>query len=153
MRFKSFTRSLAGLCFSLLFLLAAFAHPAFALGPGIYTSTPTSFQITGGNLTLDAQGDTNAVWVFQMPSSTLTLTTPTCAVILANGAQAANVFWQVGSSATIGVGCAMEGNIMASASITMANGASLDGRALAGESEGAVSMDDNAVSAAGACSQ
>ncbi len=123
------------------------------LYPGVYTSTPTSFQITGGNLTLDAQGDANAVWVFQMPSSTLTLTTPTCEVILTNGAQAANVFWEVGSSATIGVGCAMEGNIMASASITLATGASLDGRALAGESAGAVTLDDNAVSASGACSQ
>jgi hypothetical protein len=88
-----------------------------------------------------------------MPSSTLTLTTPTCEVIQTNGAQAANVFWEVGSSATIGVGCAMEGNIMASASITLATGASLDGRALAGESAGAVTLDDNAVSASGACSQ
>jgi predicted acyltransferase (DUF342 family) len=88
-------------------------------------------------------------------AATLTLTTPTCEVILANGAQAANVFWQVGSSATIGVGCAMKGNILADTSITLGDGASLDGRALAGAvvSSGAVTLDDNAVSAAGACSQ
>jgi len=120
--------------------------------PGVYRNAAGSFEITGGNLTLDAQGDENAVWVFQT-ASTLTLTTPSCAVILTNGAQAANVFWEIGSSATIGVGCAMEGNIMASASITLETGASLDGRALAGESAGAVSFDDNAVSSAGACSQ
>ena len=46
---------------------------------------------------LDAQGDPNAVWVFQMPASTLTLTTPGCNVILENGAQASNIFWQVGT--------------------------------------------------------
>jgi hypothetical protein len=122
--------------------------------PGLYTNVAGTLEITGGNLTLDAQGDANAVWVFQM-AATLTLTTPTCEVILANGAQAANVFWQVGSSATIGVGCAMKGNILADTSITLGDGASLDGRALAGAvvSSGAVTLDDNAVSAAGACSQ
>ncbi len=125
------------------------------LTPGIYTSAATSFEITGGNLTLDAQGDPNAVWIFQMPSSTLTLTTPTCSVILANGAQFSNVFWQVGSSATIGVGCVMEGNILADTSITLDNGATLHGRALAGaiSSSGAVTLDTNSVSAAGACVQ
>jgi hypothetical protein len=46
------------------------------LTPGIYTSLATSFEITGGNLQLDAQGDPNAVWIFQMPASTLTLTSP-----------------------------------------------------------------------------
>ena len=112
------------------------------LPPGLYTSAATSFEITGGALTLDAQGDTSAVWIFQMPASTLTLTTPSCSVILANGAQAANVFWEVGSSATIGAGCIMEGNILASASITLATSASLDGRALAGAvtASGAVTL-------------
>ena len=125
------------------------------LPPGLYTSAATSFEITGGNLTLDAQGDANAVWIFQMPASTLTLTTPNCNVILINGAQAANIFWQVGSSATIGVGCKMEGNILADTSSTLATGATLHGRALGGAvtSSGAVTLDTNNVSFAGACSQ
>jgi Ice-binding-like/Bacterial Ig-like domain len=103
--------------------------------PGLYTSLATTFEITGGDLTLDAQGDTNAVWIFQMPSVAdgLTLTNPTCNVILANGAQAANVFWWTPGSVTIGGGCAMKGNILAGTSISFAStGATLDGRALAG---------------------
>ena len=102
------------------------------LTPGLYTSAATSFQITGGNLTLDAQGNANAVWIFQMPSSTLTLTTPACNVILINGAQFSNVFWQVGSSATIGAGCVLEGNILADTSITLVTGATVHGRAMGG---------------------
>jgi hypothetical protein len=74
------------------------------LAPGTYTSAPGSFMIQGGNLTLDAQGDPNAAWVFQM-ATTLTVGGPGAAnpasVILANGARASNVFWQVGSAATI----------------------------------------------------
>jgi hypothetical protein len=103
--------------------------------PGLYTSAATTFEITGGNLTLDAQGDANAIWIFQMPSTGtgLTLTNPSCKVILTNGAQAANVFWWTPGSATIGGGCAMEGNILAGTSITFAStGATMDGRALAG---------------------
>lgn len=74
------------------------------LAPGTYTSAPGSFMIQGGDLTLDAAGDPNAAWVFQM-ATTLTVGGPGAAspsnVILANGAQAKNVFWQVGSAATI----------------------------------------------------
>jgi len=74
------------------------------LAPGTYTSAAGTFLIQGGNLTLDAQGDPNAVWVFQMATS-LTVGGPGAAapasVILANGAQAKNVYWQVGSAATI----------------------------------------------------
>jgi hypothetical protein len=74
------------------------------LAPGVYTATAGSFMIQGGNLTLDAQGDANAVWVFQM-ATTLTVGGPGAAfpasIIMANGAQAKNVFWQVGSAATI----------------------------------------------------
>jgi hypothetical protein len=74
------------------------------LAPGVYTSAAGTFKIEGGNLTLDAQGNANAVWVFQMATS-LTVGGPGAAfpssIILANGAQAKNVFWQVGSAATI----------------------------------------------------
>jgi hypothetical protein len=77
------------------------------LAPGVYTSAAGTFKIEGGNLTLDAQGNANAVWVFQMASS-LTVGGPGAAfpssIILANGAQAKNVFWQVGSAATINAG-------------------------------------------------
>jgi hypothetical protein len=126
------------------------------LTPGLYTAAATSFEITGGNLTLDAQGDANAVWIFQMPASTLTLTTPTCSVILLNGAQFSNVFWQVGSSATIGAGCDLEGNILANTSITLDAGATMHGRALGGAvaSSGAVTLSTNSVSTAGgSCNQ
>jgi hypothetical protein len=125
------------------------------LSPGIYKSAADSFEITGGNLTLDAQGNVNAVWIFQMPASTLTLTTPSCNVILENGAQFSNIFWQVGSSATIGTGCILEGNILADTSITMTAGATLDGDAFAGAvtSSGALTLDTNSVSTAGACTQ
>jgi hypothetical protein len=125
------------------------------LTAGLYTSAATSFEITTGNLTLDAQGDANAVWIFQMPASTLTLTAPTCNVILINGAQFSNVFWQVGSSATVGAGCVLEGNILANTSITLVAGATLHGRALGGAvaPSGAVTLDTNNVSVAGACNQ
>jgi hypothetical protein len=77
------------------------------LPPGVYTAAAASFMIQGGNLTLDAQGDANAVWVFQM-ASTLLLGGPGVAfpqsVILVNGAQAKNIYWQVGSAATINAG-------------------------------------------------
>ncbi len=132
--------------------------------PGLYTSLATTFEITGGNLTLDAQGDPNAVWIFQMPSTGtgLTLTNPTCDVILANGAQAANIFWWTPGSVTIGGGCAMVGNILAGTSITFAStGATLNGRALAGLGgpvplTGAVTIAGTlggAVGIPGACSQ
>jgi len=125
------------------------------LSPGLYTSAATSFEITGGNLTLDAQGDPNAVWIFQMPASTLTLTAPNCSVILMNGAQFSNIFWQVGSSATIGSGCVLEGNILANTSITMVSGATVNGKLLAGavSNTGAVTLDTNSASTAGGCDQ
>jgi len=101
---------------------------------GVYWSS-SSLEITG-NLTLDGQGDPNAVWIFQMGS---TLTTaaggasapPASQVILINGAQARNVFWQVGSSATLGTYSIFKGTIMAAGAITMNTGSTLDGRALA----------------------
>lgn len=88
------------------------------LVPGVYTAAAGSFRIQGGNLTLDAQGDANAVWVFQM-ATTLTVGGPGAAfpssIVLANGARARNVFWQVGSAATINAagGGTMVGTIIA----------------------------------------
>ncbi|MGB9382144.1 MAG: Ig-like domain-containing protein [Candidatus Binatus sp.] len=99
------------------------------LTPGIYTAPSTSLAVSSGNLTLDAQGDVNAVWIFQV-GTTLDVT-PGLQVILANGAQASNIFWQVGSSATIDTTAVMQGNILASISVTVNNGAILNGRALA----------------------
>ena len=90
------------------------------LVPGVYTSVSGSFLIRNGDLTLDARGDTNAVWVFQMANS-LTVGGPGAAfpqsVLLVNGAQAKNVFWQVGSAATInaGGGGTMAGTIISQA--------------------------------------
>lgn len=90
------------------------------LVPGVYTSLGGSFMIQGGDLTLDAQGDANAVWVFQM-ASTLTVGGPGAAfpqsVVLVNGAQAKNVYWQVGSAATINAagGGTMMGTIISQA--------------------------------------
>jgi tetrahydromethanopterin S-methyltransferase subunit B len=108
------------------------------LTPGLYKST-SSLEISSGDLTLDAQGDANAVFIFQM-ASTLT-TTSARQVILSGGARAANVFWQVGSSATLGTGSVFKGNILALASITVTTDAAVEGRLLA--RTGAVTLDAN----------
>jgi hypothetical protein len=94
------------------------------------------------DLTLDAQGDSKAVFIFQMPSSTLTVGNGR-KVILAGGAKAANIFWQVGSAATIGTTAVMEGTIMADQAVTLNTGAVLNGRALA--RIGAATLDSNTV--------
>jgi hypothetical protein len=98
------------------------------LAPGLYKSTST-LEISSGDLTLDAQGNANAVFIFQI-ASTLT-TTSGRQVILSGGAQAKNIFWQVGTSATLGTGSVFEGTILADQSITLTTGATLHGRALA----------------------
>ena len=113
---------------------------SLVLAPGVYTAAAGSFRIQGGNLTLDAQGNANAVWVFQM-ATTLTVGGPGAAfpqsVTLANGAQAKNVFWQVGSAATInaGGGGTMVGTIISQSGITFSTAGNvtivtLNGRAL-----------------------
>lgn len=108
------------------------------LAPGVYTAASGSFMITGGNLTLDAKGDANAVFVFQM-ASTLTVGGPGApsSIILVNGAQAKNVFWQVGTAATINAagGGTMVGTIIARAGAPFSTAGNvtpviLNGRAL-----------------------
>jgi Ice-binding-like/Bacterial Ig-like domain len=110
--------------------------------PGLY-KTSSTVMLSAGNVTLDAQGDVNAIFIFQV-SSTLT-TIGSTQVVLAGGAQAKNVFWQTGSSATLGTNSIFKGTIMALQSITLQTGATLQGRALA--RNGAVTLDSNPVTA------
>lgn len=109
------------------------------LAPGVYCFN-SSVGLTG-QLTLDAAGAANAAWIFQI-GSTITAAANS-SVVMAGSGQPCNVFWQVGSSATIGQGAAFQGNLMASASITLVNASSLVGRALAVNA--AVTMDHNDV--------
>jgi hypothetical protein len=106
---------------------------------GVYNG-PSSFSITG-TLTLDAGGDPNAVWIFQAGSTLITGVGSN--VLLVGGAQASNIFWQVGSSATLGTNSHFEGTILASQGISLNTGAVLTGRALA--KTGAVTMDYNII--------
>jgi len=109
------------------------------LTAGVYKSA--SSLAVSGNVTLDGQGNPNAVFIFQIGSS---LTTASGShIILINGATACNVFWQVGSSATLGTNSVFMGNIMALTSITLTTGASMEGRALA--RNGAVTLDTNTI--------
>jgi len=108
--------------------------------PGLY-KTSSTVMLSAGNVTLDALGDVNAVFIFQIGSTLTTL--GSTQVVLAGGAQAKNIFWQVGSSATLGTNSIFEGVIMALQSITLDTGATLHGRALA--RNGAVTLDTNTV--------
>jgi hypothetical protein len=110
------------------------------LPPGLYKST-SSLEISSGDLTLDAQGDANAVFIFQI-ASTLT-TSAGRQVILSGGAKAANVYWQVGTSAVLGTTSVFKGTIMADQSITLTTGAALEGRALTRIA--AVTLDSNII--------
>jgi hypothetical protein len=110
------------------------------LTPGVYGFN-SSAQLTG-TLILDALGNPNAVFIFKIGSS---LTTASgSSVLMINGGSSCNVFWQVGSSATLGTNSVFKGNILALTSITVTTGASLEGRALA--RNGAVTLDTNTVS-------
>jgi hypothetical protein len=100
------------------------------LAPGIYVSASTML-LQNGDLTLDAQGDANAVWIFQIGSAFTTVGGAGGNVILKGGAQAKNVFWQVGSSATIGDYTSFKGNILAYQTITMNAYSQAEGRMLA----------------------
>ena len=106
------------------------------LTPGVYTVPAGTSNLTG-TLTLDGSGNANAAWVFQMPSTLITSSGSFVSII--NTGAGAGVFWNVGSSATLGSTTSFEGNILASTSITMGSGATLNcGRALA--HTGAVTM-------------
>ncbi len=98
------------------------------LTPGLYKST-SSLGIAAGALTLDAQGDPDAVFIFQ--SATSLITADGTQVILIGGAQAANIYWQLGSSATLGKTSVFKGNIRAYASVWVHTGARMAGRLLA----------------------
>jgi hypothetical protein len=104
---------------------------------GVYAGPSNSALSLTGNLTLDGAGDPNSVFIFQTGS---TLTTASgSSVTLINGAQECNVFWQVGSSATLGTNSVFAGNILALQSITVTTGVTVHGRALA--RNGAVTLD------------
>jgi len=121
--------------------------------PGVYTSN-TSILV-GNDLTLDAQGNPDAVFVFQSAStvgSAAGAASPGThtRILLINGAKASNVWWQAGTSATLGTNSEWQGNILASASVTMTTGATSCGRLFAGAfTAGAFVFDSNVVSVPG----
>ena len=107
--------------------------------PGVYNDA-SSMGLTG-TVTLNALGDPNAVWIFQAGSTLTTASHSTVAFI--NGAQPCNVFWQVGSSATLGTNSTFVGTILALTSITVKTGSTINGRAFA--RNGAVTLDTNVI--------
>jgi hypothetical protein len=115
--------------------------------PGLYTNSSSvliSGAGPGNNVTLDAQGDENAIFIFKI-GSTLT-TGPGAQVILAGGAKASNVFWQVGTSATLDTTTIFKGNILAAVTITVNAGSAVEGRLLAGSnSDGSVTVNASTV--------
>lgn len=116
------------------------------LTPGVYTVPAGTSNLTGA-VTLDGLGNANAVWVFQLPSTLIT--SPGAVVNVINTGAGAGVFWNVGSSATLDLNTTFEGNIIASASISMSSGVSITcGRALA--RTGAVTLISDVVNA-GTC--
>jgi Ice-binding-like len=112
------------------------------LGPGVYHFDDSAFLT--GTLILDAGGDPNARFDFQIGSTLITASS--ASVVSAGGADSCNVYWQVGSSATLGTNTSFSGHILALTSITMNTGASiLEGSALA--RNGAVTLDSNTITA------
>jgi hypothetical protein len=110
---------------------------------GVYNGA-SSLAITG-TVTLDAEGDPDAIFIFQAGSTLGTAAASN--VSLVNGAQACHVFWQVGSSATLGAASAFNGNIVAHTSVTIGNSADVQGRVLAGSValSGAISLDTDLI--------
>jgi len=117
---------------------------------GVYFNA-AGYSITG-ILTLDGQNNPNSIFIFQTAATLITAAgapgLPASQVILINGAQPGNVYWQVGSSATLGTYSIFQGNILASASISATTGASITGRLLA--ETGAVTLDTNTITIPGA---
>ncbi len=109
------------------------------LPPGVYTKE--SELGLSGTLTLDGQGDKNALFIFQAVSSLVT--EDSGAIELINGAQACNVFWQVGTSATLGADTSFVGSILAFTSVSLQAGTTVEGRVLA--RNGTVSLDNNTI--------
>ena len=109
------------------------------LNPGTYNSA-SSLGLTG-TVTLNGGGNPNAMFVFQAGSTLITASSSS--VNLINGAQACNVFWQVGSSATLGTGSTFRGTILALTSITVTTGTTINGRVLA--RNGAVTLDNDTI--------
>src|SRR3989339_2085783 len=107
---------------------------------GVYNSADGTFGLTG-TLTLDAEGNPDAVFIFKTASTLITAGASN--INLINGAQACNVFWQVGSSATLGANSTFKGNILALTSATLTTGANVEGRVLA--RNGAVTLDSNTI--------
>jgi hypothetical protein len=108
--------------------------------PGVYNASE-SLLLSSGTVTLNAEGNPNAVFIFQIGSTLITGSNT--AVSLVGGAQACNVFWEVGSSATLGSGTHFVGTIMAAASITANTAATIHGRLLA--QTGAVTLEENTI--------
>ncbi len=98
------------------------------LTSGVYSSTSTMSIAPGGTLTLDAKGDPSAVWIFKV-GSTLTINN-SAQVTLVNGARAANVFWAVAASTTIGTGVGFQGNVLSGTSSSVGAGSTIVGRLL-----------------------
>jgi len=118
------------------------------LTPGVYCFD-SSAGLTGA-LTLNAQGSANSVFIFQIGSALTTASNSS--VLMTNSGSACNVFWKVGSSATLGTNTSFQGNILALTSITLNTGANIVcGRALA--QNGAVTMDDNNISMSACAAQ
>jgi len=110
------------------------------LAAGLYNSS-SELEISSGDLTLDGQGDANAVFIFQAASSLVVAVGHQ--VILVNGAKASNVYWQVGTFVTLATSCVMKGNILANGAIDIQNGANLEGRALT--ENGAITIDTSVI--------
>jgi type VI secretion system secreted protein VgrG len=106
---------------------------------GVYSGPSKSPLELTGTVVLDGQGDPNSVFIFQTDSTLVTASGSTVSLI--NGAQECNVFWQIGSSATLGTSSVFAGNILALTSITVTNGVTVHGRALA--RNGAVTLDND----------
>ena len=124
---------------------ASTALPTADLSSQRYTAgayrASSSLLLAAGSVTLDAQGDPNAVFIFQIGSALTTM--PGTSVALVNGAQACNVFWQVGSSATFGTNSTFVGTVMALTSVAAQTGATFNGRLLARNGE--VTLDTNTI--------